>query len=41
MSGIGSNKAVIIDVTSKKAFQNMVSENTIIYDENAIVWGRD
>jgi hypothetical protein len=37
----GSNKALIMDLTNKMAFLNNQSTDTIVYDEGAIVWGRD
>ena len=40
-SRLGSNKALIMDLTNKVCFANNSPNNTIIYDENAIVWGKD
>ncbi len=40
-SRYGSNKSLIIDLTNKVCFLNNKNTDTIIYDENAIVWGKD
>ncbi len=40
-SRLGTNKSLILDLTKKLAFLNNNPNETIIYDENAIVWGRD
>jgi hypothetical protein len=36
-----SNKAMIVDLTAKIAFHNKSPLNTVQYDENALVWGKD
>lgn len=40
-SRYGSNKSLIVDLTNKVSLSNTKSTETIIYDENAIVWGKD
>ena len=40
-SRYGANKSLIVDLTSKVTLPNTKSTETIIYDENAIVWGKD
>ena len=40
-SRLGSNKSLIIDLTNKVCFLNNNPNETIIYDEYAIVWGKD
>lgn len=37
----GQNKSLIVDLTNKISFINTKPTETIIYDENAIVWGKD
>jgi hypothetical protein len=35
------NKSLIIDITGQKSFVNLSTTATIIYDINALIWGRN
>ena len=40
-SRIISHKGLILDLTTKVSFINKSQNDTVIYDENALVWGKD
>ena len=40
-SRIHSNKGLIIDLTAKISFNNKTQNNTVVYDENSLIWGND
>jgi hypothetical protein len=40
-SRYGANKSLVVDLNNKVSLPNTRSTETIIYDENAIVWGKD